>query len=81
MIGCSWFGGVILLVHYGSLLVALIIITFSSIVFIAIIIILLSFVTVITVVFIKTVFARWMVITHVSIWLYICGGCGSVHSC
>ena len=66
MIGYSWFGAVILLVHYGSVLVALIIVAFNSIVFIASIIVLLPVVTVITVVMINTVLARWMAITHVS---------------
>ena len=58
MISCSWFGAVIVLVHYGSVLIALTIVTFSSIVFIAIIIVLLSFMTLITVVRINTVLAR-----------------------
>ena len=63
------------------MLVALIIVTFSSIAFMAIIIDLLSFVTVITVVMINTVLARWMAITHVRTSSYIYGRCGSVHSC
>ena len=62
VISCLWFGAVILLVHYGSVLVTLIIVTFISIVFIAIIIVLLSFVTVITIVMINTVLARCMAI-------------------
>ena len=81
VISCSWFRAVILLVHYGSVLVALVIVTFSSIVYIAIIIILLSFLTVITSVMISKVLACWMAITHVSASSYICDSCGSVHSC